>query len=279
MRLAVPSNDVLGEGPCWAATEGRLYWFDIKGRRLNWLTPADGTVGHVGLRMRASAAAPRIVGGLMMASERGLATFDPASERVRMVQPMTFEPGFRTNDGKIDPLGRFWWSTMDDDGGERRGAIFVTTPDGRTEQVLDGIHIANTISVSADGATLYLADSRLKTIFAYDVADLSSRRVFAISEAAPDGSAIDADGFLWNAEWGGARIVRYAPDGSIDRIVEAPVDQPTSCAFGGPELATLYVTSAREGLSEADLDRQPYAGGLFAFEPGVRGMPLPAFAG
>jgi L-arabinonolactonase len=90
---------------------------------------------------------------------------------------------------------------------------------------------------------------------------------------------MDSDGFLWNAEWGAGRIVRYAPDGSIDRIVEMPVEQPSCCAFGGPDLATLYVTSARDGLSDADLARQPEAGGLFAFEPGVTGQPLPVFAG
>jgi sugar lactone lactonase YvrE len=279
MRLVVPSYDILGEGPCWAAAEGRLYWFDIKGRRLHWLTPADGATGAVALPIRASAAAPRAQGGLLLATEQGLAAFDARAETVALIRPMTFGPGFRTNDGKVAPDGRFWWSTMDDDGGRRPGAVFVTTPDLRTEQVLEGVHIPNTISVSADGATLYLADSQLQTIFTYDTADLAWRRVFATSTSAPDGSAIDAAGFLWNAEWGGGRLVRYAPDGSIARIVEVPVTQPTSCAFGGPDLATLYVTSAREGLSDADLERQPHAGGLFAFEPGVRGLALPAFAG
>lgn len=214
-----------------------------------------------------------------MATESGLAIFEPRSNVIELIRPMAFPPGFRTNDGKVAPDGRFWWSTMDDDGGERPGAIFVTAPDGRTEVALEGIHIPNTISVSADGGTLYLADSRLQTIFAYETADLSRRRVFAVSPAAPDGSAIDIQGFLWNAEWGGARIVRYAPDGTIDRVVPTPVDQPTSCAFGGPDLSTLYVTSAREGLSPEDLARQPHAGSLFAFEPGVRGLALPAFAG
>jgi sugar lactone lactonase YvrE len=111
---------------------------------------------------------------------------------------------------------------------------------------------------------------------------LSNKREFANTrdtDGAPDGSAVDVDGYLWNAQWGAWRIVRYAPDGRIDRIVETPVEQPSSCAFGGPDLATLYVTSAREGLSEAALARQPQAGGLFAFDPGVRGLPLPAFAG
>jgi sugar lactone lactonase YvrE len=110
---------------------------------------------------------------------------------------------------------------------------------------------------------------------------LSNKRVFAETRGAgaPDGSAVDVEGYLWNAQWGGWRIVRYAPDGAIDRIVEAPVEQPSSCAFGGADLATLYVTSAREGLSEAALAAQPQAGGLFAFRPGVTGLALPSFAG
>jgi sugar lactone lactonase YvrE len=275
------THDILGEGPCWAAAEGRLYWFDIKGRRLHWLTPQDGLTGGVGLPMRASAAAARAGGGLLMATERGLAFFDPRSGTVDLVRPMSLPEGFRTNDGKVDPIGRFWWSTMDDDGGKRPGAIFRTDPDLTTTQVLDGVHIPNTITFTADGRTLLLADSQLHTLYAYEAPDLRRRTVFAHvdGDVSPDGSALDAEGFLWNAQWGGARLVRYAPDGSVDRIVELPVSQPSSCAFGGPDLATLYVTSAREGLSEAELQDQPLAGALFAFEPGVAGLRLPDFPG
>jgi sugar lactone lactonase YvrE len=273
--------DILGEGPMWSAADGRLYWFDIKGRKLHWHTPTDGRTAEINLPLRASAAVRRGSGGLLMATEGGLAFCDPDSESFEVVRPMSFEPGFRTNDGKVDPQGRFWWSTMDDNGGERPGALFRTAPDLTTVKVLEGIHIANTVTVTADGRTLLLADSRLQTIFAHDTAHPRRKRVFARTEGdiAPDGSALDAEGFLWNAQWGGARLVRYAPDGAVDRIVAMPVSQPTSCAFGGPDLSTLYVTSAREGLSEADLARQPLAGSLFAFEPGVVGLPLPAFAG
>jgi len=280
-RPVAQASDILGEGPCWSAAEGRLYWFDIKGRKLHWHTPRDGDTSGVELPMRASAAAPRAGGGLLMATEHGLAAFESRSATVALVRAMTFPAGFRTNDGKVDPQGRFWWSTMDDAGGERPGALFRTDPDLTTTQVLDGIHIANTVSVTADGRTLLLADSKLQTIYAHDVADLRRRRVFARTEGAiaPDGSALDAEGFLWNAQWGGGRLVRYGPDGAVDRMIPLPVSQPTSCAFGGPDLATLYVTSAREGLSEAELDRQPLAGSLFAFTPGVHGLLLPVFAG
>lgn len=216
-----------------------------------------------------------------MATDRGLAIFDSTTERLEVVRPIALPEGFRTNDGGIDPSGRFWWSSMDDDGGKRPGGVFRTGPDLKTVRVLDGVHIANTIKVTADGRTLLMADSAQQTLYAHDITDLGRRRVFARAEgdATPDGSALDAEGFLWNAQWGGARLVRYAPGGAVDRIVPLPVTQPTSCAFGGPDLATLYVTSAREGLSDAELTEQPLAGSLMAFEPGVAGLALPAFEG
>lgn len=280
VRVVVEARDRLGEGPCWSAADDRLYWFDIKGRRLHWVT-YDGTwVGH-DLPFRASTAAPRARGGLLMATDAGLATYDPASGALDLVRPMTFPPGFRTNDGKTDPCGRFWWSTMDDDDGRRAGSVHITDPDLQTFEVLGGIHIANATAFSPDGATLYLADSRRQTLFAYDTTDLSRRRVFARTQGAvaPDGAAMDREGGLWNAEWGGGRLVRYAPDGVLDLVVDLPVDQPTACAFGGPGLATLYVTSAWDGLSESARARQPLAGALFAFEPGIPGLEIPLFAG
>ena len=282
VRCVVQASDQLGEGPAWAAREGRLYWVDIKGRRLSWYEPSTDARGTFALPVRASAAAPRAQGGLLLATERGLAFCDPSTGTMEIVQPHDFGEGFRTNDGKIDPQGRFWWSTMDDDGGKRPGAVYRTGPDMRTQKVLTGIHIPNTISVSADGKTLYMADSKLQTIFAHDVDQLSQVREFAHTRGqagSPDGSAIDAEGYLWNAQWGAWRIVRYAPDGRVDRIVPVPVEQPTSCAFGGPDLATLYVTSAWDELFPMQRAEQPLAGGLFAFEPGVKGMPLPEFAG
>lgn len=281
LRIAAQVSDILGEGPAWSAAEQRLYWLDIKGRRLHWQGPEPGPSAGIDLPVRASVAAPRAGGGLLLATEAGLAFCDPDAARVEVVRPMAFPDGFRTNDGKVDPQGWLWWSTMDDNGGARPGALFRTAPDLSTRQVLDGLHIANTVTVTADGRTLLLADSARQTIFAHDTADLRRRRVFARTEdgVSPDGSALDVEGYLWNAQWGGARLVRFAPDGAVDRIVPLPVTQPTSCAFGGPGLRTLYVTSARDGLSAAELARQPLAGSLFAFEPGVAGLPVPPFAG
>ena len=282
VRCVVKADDRLGEGPVWCAREGRLYWFDIKGKRLAWYAPATDDRGAFDLPMRASAAAPREAGGLLLATESGLAICDPDAGTIEIVQPIDFGPGFRTNDGKIDTKGNFWWSIMDDDHGQQPGSVFRTGPDFRTERMLSGIHIPNTISVSPNGRRMYMADSRLQTIFVHDTADLSKIERFADTRgapASPDGSAVDAQGYLWNAQWGGWRIVRYAPDGRVERTIQMPVQQPTSCAFGGPDMTTLYVTSAWDELPLEARAGQPLAGGLFAIETGVKGLALPLFAG
>jgi sugar lactone lactonase YvrE len=282
VRCVARAEDRLGEGPCWSPLEQRLYWFDIKGQRLSWCAADGGGREAFDLPVRASAAAPRASGGLLVATEKGLAHIDPDARTFEITQPHDLGPGFRTNDGKIDLAGCFWWSSMDDNGGERPGAVFRTEPNGRTERMLTGIHIPNTIAASRDGTLLYLADSKRQTIFAYRLDELSQVYEFAHTRGeagTPDGSAVDAEGFLWNAQWGAWRVVRYAPDGRIDRIVDMPVEQPSSCAFGGPDLSTLYVTSAWDGLSTEARASQPLAGALFAFEPGVKGLALPLFQG
>jgi sugar lactone lactonase YvrE len=280
VRLVVDSADKLGEGPCWSPREGRLYWFDIKGARLSWFAPEDGRSGRYDLGVRASAAAPRAAGGLLLATERGLAFFDPATGELDLRQPMDLGPGFRSNDGVILGDGCFWWSSMDDNGGERPGVIFRTRPDGVTEPVIDGVHIANSLAMSPDQRRLYFADSRKRTIWACQTADLSRREAFAkLERGGPDGSCVDAQGYLWNAEWGAWRVVRRAPDGRIDRVIEVPVAQPSACMFGGADLSTLYITSAWEDLADDARAAQPHAGCLFAVEPGVKGLPLPLFEG
>ncbi|HEY3950647.1 SMP-30/gluconolactonase/LRE family protein [Phenylobacterium sp.] len=276
------SDDRLGEGPCWSPFEGRLYWFDIKGKRLAWYEPKTDARGAFDLPFRASAGAPRAQGGLIIATDKGLAFCDPVRGTLEMVRAYELPEGFRTNDGKIDIFGNFWWSTMDDNHGERPGSVFRTGPDLETQQMLSGIHVPNTISMSPDGKTLYMVDSKLQTIFAHPMDDLSKVRMFAHTAgapASPDGSAVDADGYLWNAQWGGWRVARYAPDGSIERVIPMPVQNPTSCAFGGEDMTTLFITSAWDELPLGARPQQPLAGGLFAVETGIKGLSLPLFAG
>jgi sugar lactone lactonase YvrE len=283
VSCAFEGRNTLGEGPIWDPATKRLYWFDIKQSRLHWGDTATGESGFWPLPTRASAAVIRAGGGLLLATERGLEDFDLTTGELSLRWKLTAEPGMRSNDGKIDVAGRFWWGTMDDHHGERPGVLYRYDPDGSCTQVVGDIHIVNTVSCSPDGLSYYLADSRRGVIWAYDMdeaGNLSNRRDFARPDkGAPDGSAVDAEGYLWNAQWGAWRIVRYAPDGSVDRIVEMPVEQPSSCAFGGPDMTTLYVTTAREDLSPDALAKQPLAGSVLAFETGVKGLVLPVFEG
>lgn len=295
-RIAAPASpqpvclydarNTLGEGPLWDSSRGRLWWCDIKASRLWWMDESGGPAGCADLPFRPSALALKRDGTLLLATDVGLVDLEPASLEHAVRAPLEAEPGFRTNDGKVDRAGRFWWSSMDDNEGARPGRLFVLHPDGRNEIGLEAVGIANCMSTSPDGRTFYLADGLEQSLFAFDLdpatARLSNRRLFATlrgGQGAPDGGAVDAEGFLWSCQWGAWRLVRYAPDGGIDRIVPMPVEQPTSCAFGGPDLETLYVTSARVGLSEEQLAEQPDAGGLFAFQPGVSGLSIPRFDG
>ncbi len=285
---AVARKNVLGEGPVWDARARRLYWVDIKGRRLEWLEPADGSTGGVDLDRQVTAVAPRLGGpGLVAATETGVGVLDLVTGAYEQrLDPEPDRPHNRANDGNVDLAGRFWFGTMDDRERGASGALYRLDPDWTCTRVLDGLGISNTLVCSPDGRTLYVADSLAGTMDSLAIDPVTGaageRRAFINTRGqgcAPDGSAVDADGYVWNAQWGGARIVRYAPDGRIDRIVPMPVDQPSSCAFGGDDLATLYVTTARKGLSDEALARQPLAGSLLSFRPGVIGLALPPFAG
>jgi sugar lactone lactonase YvrE len=288
VRLAVAVHDILGEGPVWDAAAGRLYWVDIKGGRLRWLHPASGADGVVAVENQVSAVAPRASGqGLLATRKDGVGILDPETGAFTLrLDPEPERPHNRANDGNVDGAGRFWFGTMHDGELERSGAVYRLDPDWTCTRVLDGLGISNTLVCSPAGDRLYVADSLLRIIDILDIDPATGapgpRRSFVHTRGetfGPDGSAVDAEGYVWNAQWGGARLVRYAPNGDIDRIVPVPVDHPSSCAFGGEGLATLYVTTARWLLDDAALARQPWAGGLLAFEPGVSGLALPPFGG
>jgi L-arabinonolactonase len=165
-------------------------------------------------------------------------------------------------------------------------ALYSLESDHTTRQLLSGVSCANSLCWSGDGRTLYFADmpSRRIDAFGYDVGSgaLSNKRLFASVAAEPglaDGSIVDAEDCLWNAQWGGGKIMRYTPDGAIDREVRLPVSNPTCLAFGGPNLDILFVTTAWFGLNDTERAAQPHAGSIFAFRPGVRGRPENRYAG
>jgi L-arabinonolactonase len=222
----------------------------------------------------------------VVALRGGISFYDPASGALRQVAaPHAGAAHLRFNDGKCDRQGRFWVGTMNDDTRAPHGTLYRLDPDLACTSVLTDIDIPNSLCWSPDGATMYFSDSPLHTMSAYPfdsaTGTLGARRIFAQVEppAVPDGATVDAEGFVWCAHWGGWRVVRTAPDGRVDRVIELPVAHPTSCAFGGPDLATLFVTSARQPLDAAGRAAQPLAGAVMALDVGTRGLVEPRFAG
>ncbi|MEL6666251.1 MAG: SMP-30/gluconolactonase/LRE family protein [Pseudomonadota bacterium] len=279
-----PTGCVLGEGPLWSPSEGFLWWVDIKRAKLHRYNPKTGNTRRYDLPIHASALALSD-GGLIMIGDREVGRYDTATESYEKITDINEPDGFRTNDAGIAPDGSLWFGTMNEDGDIPEGQYYKLTPELTIERIgLPEVMVTNTMEFSPDGSTFFTCDSAEQMILAFDhdaeTGALSNRRVFASTLEAgcyPDGSALDAEGFLWSAQWAGSRLVRYAPDGTIDEVVKLPISRPTSCAFGGESLQTLYITSARDGLSDAALDRQPMAGSLFAIDVEIQGLPVPEF--
>ncbi len=282
-------RDELGEGPFWSQAQGLLYWVDIPARRAHRLDPATGKGTSWVFDAPCAAIFPAAIGGLMVALKDGLYRFDPETGRTTPFARPDPDPDNRSNETRCDPQGRIWLGTMHDniDAQGRplpisrsSGGYWCVAPGGRATKIMGGVGITNTLCWSPDGARLYCADTMKGVIwsFAYhpEGPGLSDQKVFVQGgEGGPDGSAMDAEGCLWTARWGAGKVVRYSPDGRIDREIELPVTQPSSCAFGGPDLKTLYVTSARWELAAPG----PLDGALFAVPVDVAGLPMTPFAG
>ncbi|MET3926933.1 SMP-30/gluconolactonase/LRE family protein [Devosia sp. 2618] len=287
VRCVVDAANILGEVPVWDVTEQALYWVDIEGKLLQRLTPATGKVDRWETPERICSVAVREQGGLIVAFASGLAFYDPDSGAIEWIaRPEAHLPGNRFNEGKVDRRGRLWAGTMDDSLTSHTAGLYRLDPDKSLHKVLGDVGISNCFVWSADNTKFWFADTLDKQIsrFDYDHATgaLSNRQVFADTTGTgygPDGGAMDVEGYLWVAMWDGWKVTRFAPDGSIDREVKLPVSKPTSCMFGGPDLKTLYVTSAVWDLKGDALAAQPLAGGLFAIDVGVAGLPETRFGG
>jgi len=286
VECVVDGKNTLGESVIWHPVENVLYWVDVRAPALYRLR-SDGAVDTIALPGLAGGVVPRRAGGLAIALKDGFYTVDTASEAVELiVDPEPDRPDNRINDGRCDRAGRFWAGTMHVTIREPRGSLYRLDPDHRVTRVRGDITVPNSICFSPDDRTMYLADTYANIILAYDfsLADgtLSRERLFVDTTSHgghPDGSCVDADGCMWNAEYRAARVVRYTPAGTIDRWIALPVSQPTCCCFGGPDLDTLYITSSRQRMAPEALAREPLAGGVFAVRPGVQGLPEAAYAG
>ena len=277
----------LGECPVWHPDERALYWIDCAAPALHRFDPADRTATSHPLAGHIGSFALRRGAGAVAALSDGFANMDLASgEWAPICEPEAGAPEIRFNDGKCDPQGRFWAGSMHKAYSAPIGTLYRLDPDGRCHAMMGGFRVPNGLAWSPDGATFYIANSPDETIYAFDFegrdGTIANRRTFVGPAAAPgwpDGSAMDSEGYLWNARWDGGCVVRFAPDGRIDRTVELPVTRPTSCAFGGAALDTLFITSANIGLDASSRASQPLAGGVFALEAGVTGLPEPRFVG
>jgi sugar lactone lactonase YvrE len=278
-EIAVPSQCELAEGPVWDAARGLLRWVDILPGHVHALDPATGAhtwfgagapVGTVGLTRG---------GELVLALEDRFALADHDGRHLRRIDGFAVDRAvFRFNDGKPDPWGNFVAGTCTQAEKGPPCTLYRFSPDGTVTEVFGDIGLSNGLDWSDDRRTFYFADSYAGGVDLFDTdpdtGALSNRRRFvSVSGGLPDGLTLDAEGGLWLAVWGSGELRRYTPDGRLDTVVTLPVTQVTSAAFGGADLGTLYITTARENFTPADLAAQPHAGDIFACSPGVTGRP------
>lgn len=289
MQLAVDGRHALGECALWCERTGRLWWTDIAAATLWCHAPATGAREHWKMpEPLACFALTEHDDRLLLGLASGLAVFDLSSGDVQPICAVeTRTDGARLNDGRCDRQGRFVFGMFHPGPpGEKPavGAFYRFDSALGLEQLpLPPAAIANSICFSPDGATMYFCDSHEKIIHACDYGDtVGAPRVFADlrhEQGEPDGSIVDSEGFLWNALWGGRRLLRFAPDGRLERSIAIAAPHPTSVAFGGHDLKTLYATSATQGLSEQARQAYPASGGVFHLHGEVAGLPETRFVG
>ncbi|SDO19097.1 Sugar lactone lactonase YvrE [Streptomyces sp. cf386] len=277
-EVAVRAEAELGEGPTWDAVSGRLLWIDILGSRVHTYDPVSGrrsvrtTPQHVG------AVKPRVGGGLVLNLRDGVGLLDP-DDSFRWLHRETV-PGRRANDAAVAPDGSLWAGTMRYDEAPGGGTLSRLTGDGSAEVILDDVAVSNGTGWSPDGRLMYYIDSPTRRVDVFDQEGgraVNRRPFVTIEDGAgfPDGLTVDAEGCVWVALWEGSAVRRYTPAGELDRIVPLPVPRVTACAFAGPDLTDLYITTARVGLTSPPA----LAGSVFVVPGAGKGLAQPAFAG
>jgi sugar lactone lactonase YvrE len=269
-----------GEGVVWDAAAELVRFVDLEAGGLMSFDPASGALGRRNVGKIAACTRPRRSGGLVVALERSFALLDPEGVLEREVGPAFDDPGIRFNDGGCDPAGRFWMGSMAYDETPGAGSIHRLDPDGSISTVLRDVTISNGLAFASDGRSALYVDTPTDRVDVLEVdpdaGTITGRRPFAdVTEGHPDGIAADAAGGVWVALWDGSAVHRYDAEGRLTHVVQLPCSQVTCPAFGGPDLADLYITTSGRGLH----GKQPAAGALFRVRPGLTGVPVLPFAG
>ncbi|MFK7871418.1 MAG: SMP-30/gluconolactonase/LRE family protein [Roseobacter sp.] len=279
-ELIVDCKNKHGEGVFWNPVDGLVWWTDIEGCALWSFDPATSEATSFQMPERVCCFAPRAAGGLIVAYASRVVLFDPSTKaEVLVTEFESGNPETRLNDGRTDRQGRLIVGGMNEVSGAPESSVISIDTDLSVKTIIEDVSCANSTCFSPDGSTMYFADTPDREIVAFDYdtgsATVSNRRVhasFKQEPGLPDGSCVDVEGGVWNAEWEGHRVVRVAPNGDIDRVIDVPVWKPTCCAFGGPDLDSLFITTSRL-MSDADaLTKEPESGGLFAVKPGMQGV-------
>jgi sugar lactone lactonase YvrE len=293
VRVAVASASLLGESPMWHPGEQVLYYCDIPGHKLQRFDPASGDLVHWDFDTDVACCAPMLGGALLLAMRDGLWRFDPAGGERSKLADAVYDPAReRFNDGKCDPQGRFWVGTIYEPRDPALASLHCFSA-GKLVRRAEGITVSNGLAWSPNGRTMYWSDTQAHQIYAFDFdpasGALSSRRVFTSFPlkqpgqsldsygGRPDGAAVDVQGCYWVAMFEGQRVLRLSPDGELLREVRLPVRCATMPCFGGRDLKTLYITTAKLNRPAAELIEQPFAGCLLALEVDVAGLPVNFF--
>ncbi len=285
----VDSGTLLGECPVWDVKENVLYWIDIDGHKINCYDPSSCNNETRKLPFKAGSLAIRKQGGLLLAMSNGFYNYDFKNEILesRECDPEPDRKDNRLNDGRCDPEGRFWVGSMNDlrrIQGQYEGNLYCYHPDGECVSQNLPVGVANGLAFSPDERYMFFADTMRETVWRFDYdkdqGKIRNQQVFLNLKnlsGKPDGACVDADGCYWLAHIYGWKVARYTPEGKLDREIQLPFPKPSMCAFGGSKLDTLFITSISTKHDKSNGEKK-YAGGLFAVNPGVSGIPEPNFS-
>jgi L-arabinonolactonase len=273
-------KNTLGEGIIWDAASACVWWTDIDGSKLYRYQSEDKQLDHW--------TTPERLGSFALVSDSeflicgfasGFAYFNPHSGGLQWLEKIEQNnPGTRLNDGRADRQGRFWAGSMVESGDRGAGALYCFDQQLQVASKVSGLTISNGLCWSPDSTVMYHTDTPSRRINAYDfdaaTGAIANQRCLVRTEKGcfPDGSSVDAEGYIWNAQWGASQVVRYSPEGEVDFVLPLPVSQPTCVAFGGPRLDRLFVTSATQGFDEQTLSAEPEAGNVLVFQTNISGI-------